>query len=66
MTIQATLLAAAHVQSRLVVIARVPDMPSAGIEAGLATLTSHFGVVGEVTERDVDVPVHALVSNANR
>jgi len=61
--IQPAFVVAVHVQSRLVVIASAPDMPSAGaISAGASAIaTSHLAVVGAVT--DVDVPVQALQRN---
>jgi hypothetical protein len=61
--IQPAFVVAVHVQSRLVVIASVPDMPSAGaVSAGASAIaTSHLAVVGAVT--DVDVPVQALQRN---
>jgi len=62
----AALDAAVHVQSRLVVIAIVPDMPADGAwPAVLSTLTSHLASVGDVTEMDEDDPVHALASTAS-
>jgi len=63
--IHATFAAAVHVQSRLVEIASVPDIPSGGAASALAfsTATSHLAAVGDVTEMDEEVPVHALQMN---
>jgi hypothetical protein len=49
------------VQSRVVVIASVPDIPVAGavLPASVATETSHFSADGAVVEIDVDEPAQA-------
>jgi hypothetical protein len=62
MEIQAAFVVAVQVQSRLVVIASVPDMPSggAGSAGASAMATSHLTAVGAVTEVVDEVPVHAL------
>jgi hypothetical protein len=53
---------AAQVQSRFVLIASEPDMPSAGAAAvaAFSRATWHLSVVGPVTEMDDDVPVHPV------
>jgi hypothetical protein len=58
---QSALVAAVQVQSRVVVIATVLDIPAAGAVRpfSLSTSTSHFAVVGAVVENDVDEPVQA-------
>jgi hypothetical protein len=60
--IHAAFVVAVHVQSRLVEIASVPDIPSAGAArvAAFSTMTSHLAAVGEVTEMAEEDPVHAL------
>jgi hypothetical protein len=60
--IQAAVVVAVQVQSRLVAIASVPDIPSAGAASTvvLSTTTSHLTAVGDVTEMDEEVPVHAV------
>jgi hypothetical protein len=60
--IQAAFVVAVQVQSRLVVIASVPDIPSAGagVVAATSTVTWHLTAVGADTEMDEDRPVHAL------
>lgn len=58
---------AVQVQSRLVAIASVPDIPSAGAASAIpfSTTTSHLTAVGDVTEMDEEVPVHALERKQN-
>lgn len=60
--IHAAFAAAVHVQSRLVEIASVPDIPSEGAApfAAFSTVTSHLAAVGAVTDMAEDDPVHAL------
>jgi len=60
--IHAAFAVAVHVQSRLVEIASVPDIPSAGAApfAAFSTVTSHLAAVGAVTDMAEDDPVHAL------
>ena len=60
--IHAAFVVAVHVQSRLVEIASVPDMPPAGAApvAAFSTVTTHLAAVGAVTEIADDDPVHAL------
>jgi hypothetical protein len=62
--IHAAFVVAVHVQSRLVEIASVPDIPSEGIapSVGFWTLTSHLRAVGAVTDMAEDDSVHALAS----
>src|SRR5688572_5115164 len=53
MTTHGEALDAAHVQSRVVVIATVPVPPAAGTDAtGVSAVTWHFGVDGEVRETE--------------
>jgi hypothetical protein len=65
--IQAAVVVAVQVQSRLVAIASVPDIPSAGAASAIpfSTTTSHLTAVGDVTEMDEEVPVHALERKHN-
>jgi hypothetical protein len=51
---------AVQVQSRVVEIVSVPDIPAAGALAagGFSTVTWHFAAVGDVTEIDDEEPVH--------
>jgi hypothetical protein len=60
--IQAAFVVAVHVQSRLVVIASVPDIPpdGAGVAVAISTVTWHLTAVGADTEMDEDLPVHAF------
>ena len=62
MAIHAAFAVAVQVHSRLVEIASVPDIPSAGAAAvaAFSMVTSHLAVVGEVTDMAEDEPVHAL------
>ena len=61
----AVLVLAVHVQSRLVEIDRELEIPSAGAasRAVFSTATSHFTVVGAVTEIEEDVPLQAVARN---
>jgi hypothetical protein len=61
---QPALAAAAHVQSRVVVISRDPDMPAAGAVRAFpaSTATSHLAAVGDVDEIEVDEPAQALAT----
>jgi hypothetical protein len=63
--IHAAFVVAVHVQSRLVEIATVPDIPSAGAAPSAAfwRVTSHLAAVGAVTDMAEDDPVHALESH---
>ena len=63
--IHAAFAVAVQVQSRLVEIASVPDIPSAGaaLVAAFWTVTSHLAAVGAVTDMAEDDPVHALESH---
>ncbi len=59
--------AASHVQSRVVVIASVLDMPPAGAVAlvPLSILTWHFELDGAVVEMDDDEPAQAAAMAAS-
>jgi hypothetical protein len=63
--IQAVFVLAVQVQSRLVEIARVLVIPSAGAASRVAfsTATSHFAAVGADTEIDDEVPPQAAAKN---
>ena len=63
--IQSEVVAADHVQSRAVVTESVPSIPADGAaaESEFATLTSHFGEVGEVSEMLEDARPHATTIN---
>ena len=58
---------ASHVQSRVVVIANVLDIPLAGAVLGLppSIVTWHFGLAGAVVEIEDDEPAHAIARAAS-